>query len=117
MINVTKKSALQRATGAVAAPPSLRAASLGQQQWRHSWAALAALTVFLAGCARAPAIDVQGSFFPAWIICLTIAVFLTFAIRYLLVRLRIESEVGPLVVFYPSLLTLMTIMIWMSFFR
>jgi len=74
-------------------------------------------SMLLAGCARAPAIDVEGSFFPAWIICLVIAVVLTFAIRWVLLRLRMESEVGPLVVFYPSLLTLLTIVLWMGYFR
>jgi hypothetical protein len=79
------------------------------------WMATSALTL-LAGCSRAPAVDVEGSFFPAWIICLTIAVVLTFVIRYGLLRLRLESEVGPLVLFYPSLLTLLTIVLWMGYF-
>jgi hypothetical protein len=78
---------------------------------------LAASAALLTSCQRAPAIDVEGSFFPAWIICLAISVFLTFGIRYILLRLRMESEVGPLVVFYPSLLTLLTIVLWMGYYR
>jgi hypothetical protein len=77
----------------------------------------APLTLLLTGCARAPAVDIVGSFFPAWMICLTIAVVLTFVVRYLLVRLRIESEVGPLALFYPSLLTLLTCTLWLAYFR
>ena len=50
-------------------------------------------------------------------ICLAIAVVLTFAARYLLVRLRLESELGPLALFYPSLLTLLTSLIWLIYFR
>jgi hypothetical protein len=50
-------------------------------------------------------------------ICLTIAVVLTFVVRYLLVRLRIESEVGPLALFYPGLLTLLTCALWLAYFR
>jgi hypothetical protein len=75
------------------------------------------LAILLSGCTRAPSIDIIGSFFPAWMICLTIAVVLTFAVRYLLVRLQLESEVGPLAVFYPSLLTLLTTLLWLGYFR
>lgn len=64
-----------------------------------------------------PSVDIVGSFFPGWIVCLAIAVVLTFAIRYVLFRLRLESEVGPLVLFYPSLLTLLTSLLWLTYFR
>ncbi len=66
---------------------------------------------------HAPSVDIIGSFFPAWMICLIFAVILTFAVRYLLVRLRLESEVGPLALFYPSLLTLVTCLLWLGYFR
>jgi hypothetical protein len=69
------------------------------------------------GCARAPAVDVIGSYFPVWMISLTIAVILTFVIRYILVKVRLESEVGPLAIFYPSLLTLLTGLLWLALFR
>lgn len=75
------------------------------------------LSILLTGCDRAPAIDIIGSFFPAWMICLAIAVILTFAARYVLLRLRLESEVGPLALFYPSLLTLLTSLLWLAYFR
>jgi hypothetical protein len=77
----------------------------------------AALSILLTGCARAPSVDIIGSFFPAWLICLVIAVVLTFAVRYLLLRLHLESEVGPLALFYPSLLTLLTSLLWLANFR
>lgn len=73
--------------------------------------------LLLVGCSRAPAIDVAGSFFPAWMVCLTVAVVLTFVVRAILVRLRLESEVGPLALFYPGLLTLITSLIWLTYFR
>ena len=75
------------------------------------------LAALLTGCSRAPAVDIVGSFFPGWIVCLAIAVVLTFAIHYLLLRLRLETEVGPLALFYPSLLTLLTSLLWMVYFR
>lgn len=76
-----------------------------------------AAAILLTGCTRAPSIDIIGSFFPAWMLCLTIAVVLTFVVRYILLRLRLESEVGPLALFYPSLLTLLTSVLWLSFFQ
>jgi hypothetical protein len=75
------------------------------------------LSVLLTGCARAPSVDILGSFFPGWMISLTLAVFLTFAVRFLLVKLRLEAEVGPLALFYPSLLTLCTCVLWLMYFR
>jgi hypothetical protein len=70
-----------------------------------------------AGCSRAPSVDIIGSFFPVWMVCLTIAIFLTFGVRYLLVRYKIEQEVGPLAVFYPSAVVLLTTLLWLIFFR
>jgi hypothetical protein len=79
--------------------------------------ALFCSAILQTGCARAPAVDVIGSYFPVWMISLTIAVVLTFVIRYILVKVRLESEVGPLAIFYPSLLTLLTGLLWLALFR
>jgi YtcA family len=78
---------------------------------------IAAFSLFLSGCSGAPSVDIIGSFFPAWMICMVIAVVGTFAVRYVLVKLHLESEVGPLALFYPSLLTLLTCLIWLGNFR
>ena len=74
-------------------------------------------SLFLNGCSRAPSIDIIGSFFPVWMVCLTIAVFLAFGVRYLLLRYKIEQEVGPLALFYPSAVILLTCLMWLIFFR
>jgi hypothetical protein len=69
------------------------------------------------GCQHAPSIDIIGSFFPVWMLCLLIAVILTFVIRHLLIRSKLESQIGPLVLFYPSLVLLLACLIWLIFFR
>jgi YtcA family len=69
------------------------------------------------GCTRAPSVDILGSFFPVWMVCLTIAVFLTFGLRIVLLRTRLESEVGPLALFYPCAVVLFTGLLWLMFFR
>jgi hypothetical protein len=69
------------------------------------------------GCSRAPSVDIIGSFFPVWMVCLIIAIVLASCLRFLLLRLRLESEVGPLALFYPSAVILFTCLLWLIFFR
>jgi hypothetical protein len=75
------------------------------------------ICLLLTGCVRAPSVDILGSFFPVWMVCLTIAVFLAFGLRILLLRTRLEPEVGPLALFYPSAVILFTGILWLIFFR
>jgi hypothetical protein len=70
-----------------------------------------------AGCDRAPSVDIIGSFFPVWMICLTLAIVLASIARYFLVRYQLESEVGPVALFYPSVVVLFTCVLWLVFFR
>ncbi len=86
----------------------------------HTRMKLAHVPVFcllFTGCGRAPSVDIIGSFFPVWMICLTLAIVLAFVVRYLLVRYRLESEVGPVALFYPSVVVLFTCLLWLIFFR
>jgi hypothetical protein len=71
----------------------------------------------LTGCSRAPSIDIIGSFFPVWMLCLTCAVILTFFARMLLARYRLESLVGPVALFYPCLLVALSCLLWLFLFR
>ena len=82
-----------------------------------TYAAGAAASLFLTGCGRAPAINILGSFFPAWMICLTAGVIFAFIARFLLLRYRLETEVGPLALFYPCVVVLSTCLLWLIFFR
>jgi hypothetical protein len=75
------------------------------------------LSLTLAGCARAPSVDIIGSFFPVWMVCLVTGVILTFVVRYLLLRYKIEQDVGPLALFYPSSVILFTCLLWLIFYR
>lgn len=69
------------------------------------------------GCSRAPSVDVLGSFFPVWMVCLIIAVILVSLLRILLVRVKLEPEVGPLALFYPCAVILTAGLLWLIFFR
>lgn len=69
---------------------------------------------FLAGCTQAPSVDILGSFFPAWLICLVLAVLLTAATQQVLSRLH-RTLAFPVLV-YPSLALLFTLVLWVIFF-
>jgi YtcA family len=70
---------------------------------------------FLAGCSRAPSVDLLGSFFPAWLICLVPAILLTAATQQVLLRLHRKLAFPVLV--YPSLAVLFTFALWLIFFH
>lgn len=74
------------------------------------------LGLFCAACNSAPSIDVLGSFFPAWMVCIISAVALAFVVRYFLRKYQLESEVGHLAIFYPCVVILMTCGLWLLFF-
>ena len=66
---------------------------------------------------RSPLLDVFGSFFPIWMPCIAAAVLLTLAIRFLLVRARLDAEIGPRFIVYPGMVVLWACAIWLVFFN
>lgn len=68
-------------------------------------------------CAHAPSIEIVGSFFPVWMVCLAVAVIVAFFARKVLVRLNLEPEVGPLSLFYPSMVVSVSCLLWLLCFR
>ena len=76
-----------------------------------------AFSATLTSCARAPSVEIAGSFFPVWMVCLTAAVILTFFARKQLVRRKLESQVGPVALFYPSMVVSFSCLLWLLLFR
>jgi hypothetical protein len=73
------------------------------------------LVVFLlAGCSRAPSVDILGSFFPAWLVCFAAASLLTALARLILMRLHMKLDLPVLA--YPALAALLTFSLWLMFF-
>ena len=70
---------------------------------------------FLAGCSQAPSVDILGSFFPGWLVCLVPAIAFTALTQLLLTRQRIKLCFPALV--YPSITALYTFALWLIFFR
>ena len=65
---------------------------------------------------HSPSLDLFGSFFPIWMLCIAAAVLLTLAARFVLIRARLDGELGPRVVIYPSMVALFACAIWLAFF-
>jgi hypothetical protein len=71
-------------------------------------------TLSLTSCGRAPSFDILGSFFPAWLLCLVVAILLTVLSRELL--RRYVEIVWPIVA-YPSLTAFFAFALWLTLFR
>ena len=70
--------------------------------------------LLITGCERAPSFNIVGSFFPAWLLCLVVAVLLTVVSRALLSRY--VEIVWPVLV-YPSLTAIFAFALWLAMFR
>jgi len=66
------------------------------------------------GCAHAPAFDVMGSLFPAWLLCIALGILFAVAARWLLLRAHINL-VFPVLI-YSCLAAAFTFAIWLVFF-
>jgi YtcA family len=75
----------------------------------------AAVVLLAAGCN--PLLNVEGSFFPAWMLCLVAGVALAVAARALFVLLRLEPHLGPPILIYPSLTLLLSVLTWLMLYR
>jgi hypothetical protein len=75
---------------------------------------LVLISLSLTSCARAPSFDIVGSFFPAWLVCLMVAIVLTALTGWLLRRLQIPLALPTLT--YPSLTAVFTFALWLVFF-
>ena len=68
----------------------------------------------ITGCSHAPAIDVMGSLFPAWLLCIAFGAILMAMTRWQLTRRRIDLAFPFLT--YPCLAAAYTFLIWLIFF-
>jgi hypothetical protein len=76
--------------------------------------AILATALLTAGCD--PIVNFYGSFFPAWVICLALGIFLTALLRWLFAFTHLERNLGPLSFIYPALAFLLSATIWLIFF-
>jgi hypothetical protein len=69
------------------------------------------------GCARAPAFNILGSFFPGWIACILAGILLTALVRWGLSRWNLERELKALPLVYISIALIFACTFWLFFFE
>jgi YtcA family len=74
-----------------------------------------------AGCRtagmRSPTIDVLGSYFPAWMVCILLGLGATILVRQILVGLRLDAHLRPAGLVYVCMMVLWTMTAWLVFFN
>jgi hypothetical protein len=78
---------------------------------------VAATALILLGGGCDPILNVEGSFFPAWMVSMVIGIALTVAMRYLFAATRLEPHLGPPLLIYSSLGLLLTLVTWLVLYR
>ena len=71
--------------------------------------------VTLAACD--PIVTIAGANFPSWLLCLIVGAILVAIVRPLLALARLEPCLGPLTIFYPSLIAMLAMIVWVIFFN
>ena len=67
----------------------------------------------ISGCESDHIVDVMGSYFPYWLICMIFGVVAAFASRVLFVRLKIEPYLGPLSLIYVCVMVGVACLVWL----
>jgi hypothetical protein len=93
----------------------------GKRNMRLSLRPIASFVCFgcllaLCGCQYAPNISILGSFFPAWLLCIVVGILLTAFSRWLLVRMKLATEIEWTIVVYPCLALFFACTLWLIFF-
>jgi len=75
--------------------------------------------ILLTGChsTHSPTVDVLGSYFPAWIICIVIGLVLTSISQQLLISFKLDKHLRPAPLVYLCLMASFTMAIWLVFFK
>jgi len=86
-------------------------------RWPRLSVVAAALAAGVLAGACDPIVNIQGSFFPAWIVCMCVGLVVSAAFRQLFAGIGIEPHLGPLLLVYPSLWVLVTLLTWLVLYR
>jgi hypothetical protein len=71
--------------------------------------------IAFAGCD--PVVTIAGANFPSWLLCMIVGAILVALVRPLLAIAHLEPHVGPLTIFYPSLIAMFAMIVWVLFFN
>ncbi len=84
---------------------------------RPPWLPVAAVgpAALATGCD--PIINLYGSFFPAWMLCLLVGVGLAGLLRIVFAATGLEEGFVPVLLVYPALALLIACLTWLALFR
>ena len=66
---------------------------------------------------RSPTIDILGSYFPAWMICIVSGLTLTLVSRWVIRAYHLESYASPAPLIYSCLTIIYTFVTWIVFYQ
>ncbi len=89
--------------------------SNARRLWTSFVASMFVLTI--TGCSGRPAFNILGSYFPAWLVCLGIAIGLTFLAHLLVTTKKLADQLWPLPVVYSALVCFFSCTLWLIFFE
>ena len=64
-----------------------------------------------------PILNVYGSFFPAWVLCLLTGVACAVVLRFVFALAGLEEGFVPVLLVYPALVLLISCVTWLALFR
>ena len=64
-----------------------------------------------------PTVDILGSYFPAWMVCILSGLALTFIAQWIIQLLNLRPYVGPAPLIYSCLIIILTFATWILFYR
>lgn len=70
----------------------------------------------LAGCGQAPSLNIIGSFFPAWLICMIAGIVLAVIVSQVLAHYKLNGFIAWPILAYPCLATTVAFTLWLIFF-
>jgi hypothetical protein len=71
----------------------------------------------LGGCAHSPTVDVLGSYFPAWMLCIIVGLVSTLIVRLLLIGFGIYAHLRLKPVVFSGTTIFITLAVWLVFFK
>ena len=66
---------------------------------------------------RSPTIDILGSYFPAWMICIVSGLTLTLVAHWIVQMCHLKPYLGPVPLFYSCLMIIFTFATWILFYQ
>ena len=66
---------------------------------------------------NSPTVDVLGSYFPAWMVCILSGLALTFVVHWIVQVGNLKAYVGPAPLIYSCLMIIFTFATWILFYQ